>query len=94
MKMRDLLFAIGLISCLFSTSFASTGDWNKDTVVSANDPNLVMTPQGAPADDLVYCDKCGGYVRRSQARMKDSTVAYRTSTRTGTGAPTNDTGEQ
>lgn len=95
MKMRDILLIIGFISCLFSTSFASTADgWDAGVVVSKNDPNLVMVAQGAPESDLVYCDKCGGWVHRSDAPMRRNTNPPRSSTPVNTGAPTNDKGDQ
>lgn len=105
MKTRHLLLALALVSGLFSTSFASTGtaateklEYNPEGSSNPNGLGMAGQPgysQGAPESDLVYCNKCGGWVHRSQVRIADATAAYRSSTPVNNGGGgTSDDGRQ
>lgn len=85
MKKRDLLLILGLVTCLFSTSFAQEGDdgasatvvdrWQHDVVANPGDPNLMTLDDGAPNPSYyANCRECYQAAVRDY-RLRDHTRA-------------------
>lgn len=79
MRAKELLIVLGLVTCLFSTSFAQSDNNQK---VNPADPNLAMNSQGAPGSHEqvinAFCRQCE-LKRLAQLRMQEQTAAQASS---------------
>lgn len=75
MKVKTLLLITGLITCLFSTSFASVDSEFVQGPVNSADPNVAFVPQGATTNDMEWCQPCGGWVRKDVALLAKTAKA-------------------